>query len=153
MYNMGVVSRAGAASLIAAVSMRLDILGDLLWLFLLSVALDYLTGIASAVYNKKLSSGAGLRGIVKKTSLCFVIAAALITDDLISKTAGQFGHPFSTGNAIAVAVTTWLTINELISILENIDKMNIPLPPFLMAALRRLKNHTEKPNKSLAGDK
>ncbi|MCL2034575.1 MAG: phage holin family protein [Oscillospiraceae bacterium] len=150
---MGVILRAGAASLIAAVSMRLDILGDLLWLFLLSVALDYLTGIAAAVYTKKLSSGTGLRGIVKKTSLCFVIAAALLTDDLISKTASQFGHPFSTGNLIAVAVTTWLTINELISILENIDKMNIPLPPFLLAALRRLKTHTEKRSESLTADK
>ena len=141
---MGLVLRACLASMIAAVSTRLDILGDLLWLFLLSVALDYLTGIAAAIYTKNLNSGAGLRGIVKKTGQCFVIAAALITDDLISKTTSQFGYPFSTGNAIAVAVTTWLTINELISILENIDKMNIPLPPFLLAALRRLKNHTEE---------
>ena len=153
MDNMGVVLRAFIASMIAAVSMRLNILGDLLWLFLISVALDYLTGIAAAIYTKNLSSGAGLRGIVKKTGECFVIAVALITDDLISKTAAQLGLSFTTGNTIAAAVTTWLILNELISILENIDKMNVPLPPFLLAALRRLKKHTEQSSKNFSSDK
>ena len=153
MDNMGFLMRAAAASVITAISVRLDILGDLLWLFLVSIALDYLTGIAAAIYTKSLSSRAGLRGIVKKTGQCLVIAVALITDDLISNTAAQLGYSFATGSVITVAVTTWLILDELISILENIDKMHVPLPPFLMAALRRLKIHTEDSGESLSGDK
>ena len=40
-------------------------------------------------------------------------------------------------------VTIWLIINELISILENLGSIGVPLPKFLFAVIKRLKNHTE----------
>ena len=39
----------------------------------------------------------------------------------------------------ALMVAVWLIINEMISILENLRKMEVPLPGFLVKALERLK--------------
>ena len=43
-----------------------------------------------------------------------------------------------------VLVTVWLIINELISILENLESVGVPLPKFLVAIVKRLKITTEK---------
>ena len=42
-----------------------------------------------------------------------------------------------------VLVTIWFIINEIISILENLAKIGVPLPKFLMTVIQRLKNTTE----------
>ena len=40
-------------------------------------------------------------------------------------------------------VTIWFIINEIISILENLEKIGVPLPKILMTVIQRLKNTTE----------
>jgi phage-related holin len=40
-------------------------------------------------------------------------------------------------------ITIWLIINELISILENLGEMNIPLPGFLIKMIKSLKSKVE----------
>ena len=40
-------------------------------------------------------------------------------------------------------ITIWLIINELISILENLGEMNIPLPQFLIKTIKSLKGNVE----------
>jgi phage-related holin len=41
-------------------------------------------------------------------------------------------------------VTIWLIINEMISILENLSKIGVPIPEFLKKIIGRLKNTVEK---------
>ena len=41
---------------------------------------------------------------------------------------------------LGLLVTVWLTINEMISILENLKKLGVPLPEFLIKIIRRLKH-------------
>lgn len=40
-------------------------------------------------------------------------------------------------------VTIWLIINELISILENLGSIGVPLPKFLLTIIKKLKTTTE----------
>ena len=40
-------------------------------------------------------------------------------------------------------VTIWLLLNECISILENISEIGVPLPPFLVSLIQKLKKTTE----------
>ena len=40
-------------------------------------------------------------------------------------------------------VTVWLIINELISILENLSKMDVPIPAFLTKIIKKLKTTVE----------
>ena len=84
-----------------------------------AMIIDYVTGMAAAWHNKKLSSKKGLSGIIKKIS---------------------YEHSVFFG----VLVTVWLIINELISILENLKAIGVPLPEFLVKIVRHLKNKCER---------
>ena len=41
-------------------------------------------------------------------------------------------------------VAVWLIINEMISILENLSKLGVPIPDFLTKVIQRLKNSAER---------
>ena len=41
-------------------------------------------------------------------------------------------------------VAVWLIINELISVLENLAKMGVPIPNFLKKLINRLKNTVDE---------
>ena len=46
--------------------------------------------------------------------------------------------------AVGLLVTFWLIVNELISILENVSEIGVPLPAFLQKLISRLKVNIEK---------
>ena len=96
---------------------------------LIVVIIDYLTGIASAIYNKQLSSKVGFIGILKKFSYFLVIALAVVIDHLT----GQNG-------IIRTLVIYFFVANDGLSIIENLAKMNVKLPQKLIDALEQLKN-------------
>lgn len=143
MDNPDIFTKALVTSVMATISVRLGTLGELLWLFFAAVALDYVTGIAAAIYHRELSSGTGLRGIIKKVGECVVIAVAILSDEVAVQAGANLGFIISTGGAITSVVTIWLILNELISILENLARIGIDFPPFLMTLIKRLKNKTE----------
>ena len=43
-----------------------------------------------------------------------------------------------------ILVTVWLIINELISVLENLSRMGVPIPNFLKKIIDRLKNTVDE---------
>lgn len=92
------------------------------------IFLDYLTGLASAFYNNETSSKIGFRGIVKKVSLLVLIAVAVLIERRI-------GQPETIHTLIAFT----LSINEIVSILENLKKMGIEIPEALSKYIKLLK--------------
>lgn len=105
--------------------------------------IDYITGMISAWVNAELSSKKGIIGIVKKICYLFAIAAAMGIDWLIYSGMTQIGIQLDYTIFFGVLVTIWLIINEIISILENLAKIGVPLPKFLVNVIKRLKNTTE----------
>ena len=105
--------------------------------------IDYVTGMISAWVNAELSSKKGIIGIVKKICYLFAIAAAMGIDWLIYSGMTQIGIQLDYTIFFGVLVTIWLIINEIISILENLAKIGVPLPKFLMTIIQRLKSTTE----------
>lgn len=97
------------------------------------MALDYITGVLSAIYNKKLNSKIGYKGILKKASYLLVIALGVILDKLL----GQTG-------SVRTLVIYFFVANDGISILENVGEMNIPLPKKLKELLDQLKKEGEE---------
>lgn len=95
---------------------------------LIIIIIDYVTGILSAIYNKKLNSKIGFKGIIKKFSYLFIIALSVIIDNVL----GQTG-------TIRTLVIYFFVANDGLSILENVAKMNIPLPKKLIDALEQLR--------------
>lgn len=95
---------------------------------LIMIILDYISGVASAIYNKKLNSQVGLKGILKKFMYLVIVCVSVILDRIIGNT-----------GAIRTLVIYFFVANDGISILENIGKMGIPLPRKLIDTLEQLK--------------
>ena len=99
---------------------------------LIVIVIDYLTGIASAIYNKELSSKIGFKGIIKKFSYLLVVALSVVIDNLL----GQSG-------LIRTLVIYFFVANDGLSIVENMAEMNIKLPKKLIDALEQIKKKGE----------
>lgn len=99
---------------------------------LIVIVIDYLTGIASAIYNKELSSKIGFKGIVKKFCYLLVVALSVVIDNLL----GQ-------GGLIRTLVIYFFVANDGLSIVENMAEMNIKLPKKLIDALEQIKKKGE----------
>lgn len=100
---------------------------------LIVIVIDYLTGIASAIYNKELSSKIGLKGILKKFCYLLVIALSVVIDKLL----GQ-------GGLIRTLMIYFFVANDGLSIVENMAEMNIKLPKKLIDALEQIKKVGDK---------
>lgn len=114
------------------------------------MVLDYATGLASAWIGRRLSSRSGLIGIIKKFGYMVLVAVAAVVDWVIQISAEQAGITVALPSIFALLTTIWLTLNECISILENLHEIGVPVPPFLLAVIQRLKKGAEN---SGGGDK
>lgn len=99
---------------------------------LIVIVIDYLTGIASAIYNKELSSKIGFKGIIKKFCYLLVVALSVVIDNLL----GQSG-------LIRSLVIYFFVANDGLSIIENMAEMDVKLPQKLIDALEQIKKKGE----------
>lgn len=109
-----------------------------------AMIIDYATGMLAAAYNSELSSKKGIKGIVKKVGYLALVAVAMIVDWLICCGLQQINVDIKYSVFFAVLVAVWLIINELISVLENLAKMGVPIPNFLKKIIDRLKNTVDE---------
>ena len=107
---------------------------------LMMMIIDYITGMTNAWLKKELSSRIGIYGIAKKVGCMALTAVAMGADYLISTGLTATAAPVEYNAYLGLLVTVWLTINEMISILENLKKLGVPLPEFLIKIIRRLKH-------------
>lgn len=99
---------------------------------LIVMVVDYLTGIASAMYNKELSSKIGFKGILKKFSYLCVVALSVVIDNLT----GQSG-------LIRTLVIYFFVANDGLSIIENMSEIGVKLPQKLIDSLEQIKKKGE----------
>lgn len=111
---------------------------------LIAVCVDYGTGLIKAYYAAELSSKIGFKGIVKKLMYFVIVAVGMGVDWLIEYALGKGGITYSGVFAIAIIVIIWLVINEMISILENLAAIGVPVPKFLLKIIEKLKNSAEQ---------
>lgn len=98
------------------------------------VAVDYLTGIMTALIEKKLSSEVGFRGIFKKVLIFMLVGIGHIIDVLI----------IGDGSVLRTAVIFFYISNEGISIIENAGRIGLPIPQKLKNVLEQLKTKGDK---------
>ena len=122
----------------------LGIIAVPIMVLIVAMVIDYITGMSAAWYNSELSSKKGIKGIVKKISYLALVVVAMIIDWLISQGLQQINVDFHYSVFFAVLVTVWLIINELISVLENLSRMGVPIPNFLKKLINRLKTTVDK---------
>lgn len=111
---------------------------------------DYVSGMASAWVTKELSSRIGAMGIVKKVCYLLVVAVGMVVDYIIQAVGTPLGLELAGYSIFGLLVIVWLTLNELISILENMKEIGVPLPGFLLKIVDKLKSQTETKSGSLS---
>lgn len=106
--------------------------------------MDYITGLAAAHRrNQKVSSYVGVLGIAKKVCMWLLIAVGAVVDWLLLYCGASLGFEIHLPMLAASLVAVWLIINEIISILENIGDIGVPLPGFLTKIVQGLKSKIE----------
>lgn len=105
---------------------------------------DYISGMTKAWISAELSSKIGIKGIVKKLCYALVIIVAACVDWLIASGLAAVGKDIGRTYYFGILVTVWLIINEMLSILENLSAIGVPLPAFLGKVVKRLKASVEK---------
>lgn len=106
--------------------------------------IDYITGMAGASVTGKLNSRVGVMGIVKKAGYLALVAVGMVVDYLISNALVSIGINLQINYCFGMIITIWLIINELISILENLGELKVPLPSFLVNMIKTLKGRVEE---------
>jgi len=105
----------------------------LLSILLAFVILDYVSGFFASGIEGKLNSSIGMRGIVKKVAVFFVVAVAHMMDVAL----GYDGH------ILRDATIFFFLANEALSILENAGRIGVPVPGALKKAIDILNEKSE----------
>lgn len=101
------------------------------------MVLDILTGVIHAWATGHLKSYKMREGLNHKAGeLCVLLIGELFTYGM--QLPAVFIH----------AVSSYVIFMELISIIENLDKMGVPMPKFVTSALRNAKDKIDNPSKS-----
>lgn len=96
----------------------------------LFIFIDYLTGVFNGIIHQKLNSQIGFNGILRKSEILMVLIVSVLLDRLLNNGTWVF----------RTLICYFYIANEGISILENIGKCGVPLPPKLLVTLEQLKN-------------
>ena len=117
--------------------------------------IDYATGLVAAKYREEsVNSYKSIKGIAKKICMWLLVAVGAMLDWLLNFAADSAGITIALHFVIASVAAVWLIANEIISILENVNDIGAPLPPFLMKIAANIKSQTEdKSDISGKGDK
>lgn len=99
------------------------------WILLIVMSLDYMTGLCCGAVGKSpktetggLSSKAAFAGLLKKALILAVVALAALLDWAVSASAGiSFA-------AVTGATCLWFIASEGVSITENAAELGVPIP-------------------------
>ena len=89
------------------------------------IILDWITGLLTALYNKKINSEVGFKGIIKKVFILIIVIVSSIMQFIVNL-------------PIRDVVIMFFVANESISILEN-KGVVIPIPLQLKNTLEQLR--------------
>lgn len=92
------------------------------------MALDYITGVLSAIKEKKLSSSVGFWGLLRKGVIFLVVMLAAQLDVALGQEA-----------VCRTAAILFYIANEAVSMTENAAKLGVPVPGKILDVLEQLK--------------
>ena len=129
MSDYTITAKAALGTAIAAVSGFLGGMDGVMYALIACISIDYVTGVASAAKQKKLSSETGFWGLVRKVCILALVGVANMIDINV----------IGNGDVFRTAVATYYIGNEGISLLENIGSLGVQLPPKLIEVLIQIR--------------
>lgn len=116
--------------IVTAVSGFLGGMDGIMYALIIFISIDYITGVAAAVKQKKLSSEIGFWGLVRKVCIIALVGIAHFVDVYV----------MHTGDIFRTAIAMYYIGNEGISLLENIGSLGVKLPKKLIDVLEQIRN-------------
>lgn len=110
---------------------------------LVMMIIDYISGMSAAWREGTLNSKKGVDGIIKKVGYMALVAVAMGVDYLIFSGFAAVNVSVGFEMLFGILVAVWLIINEMISILENLSRLGVPIPQFLTKVVKRLRISAE----------
>ena len=98
--------------------------------FLIFIIIDYISGLLQAIYNKKLNSKIGAKGIIKKIGYILIVIVTSSIDIIYNIN-------------IRSAILYMFITNEGLSIIENLSQINIIIPDILKDKLDRKEDNNK----------
>lgn len=140
----GTATKITVTGILAVLTVWRDTLTFPVFLLILAMVMDYVTGLMAALpRGNSITSYRSINGIAKKICHLLLVAVGLILDCLVFYVREIFELSFSWSFVIAAIIAVWLTINEIISILENIQDIGVKLPSWLMPLVKNIKGKVE----------
>lgn len=93
------------------------------------VITDYITGFASAIVRKELSSSVGFKGLARKVLIFLIVGIANVLDVYV----------LGANAVLRTAVILFYMANEGLSIIENAGEIGLPIPKKLREVLAQLR--------------
>ena len=120
--------------IVTAVSGFLGGMDGIMYALIAFITIDYITGVAVAVKQKKLSSEVGFWGLVRKVCIIALVGVAHFVDVYV----------MHTGDIFRTAIALYYIGNEGVSLLENMGNLGVPLSKKLKDVLEQLKSDNDK---------
>ena len=120
---------------------------------LIAILFDYTTGLLAGRANEGLNSKRAMKGLYKKIGLFMLLCLGLFLDAAINHfmvdKAGILEMPFDL--PIAYITTAWIIITEAISVCENLIRLDVPIPKWLLKTLRKAEKQIDKDDEKVGG--
>lgn len=90
-----------------------------------AIIIDYTTGITASYVKRRISSKVGFVGVLKKLCYYAAVAVSVILSYLLQVDVFNITIIF-------------LIVNEIVSILENLENIGVPIPPIIKKSLEKI---------------
>ena len=142
--------KIGIISFFAVISSWLGTLAIPVYILVACNLIDYVTGITAAgVQKQQISSYKGIVGIAKKVFMYLLVLIGVFIDMMLQYIFNNLNVPIALPFIVGCVVACWLVFNEMISILENLNDIGVPMPPFLMPIVKKLRTTISKKGKDI----
>ena len=120
---------------------RLDLI---FFIMVILMLFDLILGGLYAFLSKKFKSSIAIKKFIKKVVVYFIVVImGFLFDLLMTDVIGNFNLDYKT-NFIGLLCVAFFIYIESISIIKNIDRLGVPLPPIIMKFIDFLKEFVDK---------
>lgn len=144
MKKMDIAIHSGVTILLAWITAETEAMFPVMVILLCCMVIDFISGCIANRSVEGLSSKAGVKGIIKKVGYLCVISVAMFFDYLIMYSLNLMNIQYSIRMFFGLLVTVWFILNELLSILENVSKLGVPIPDFLTQYVKEVRGKINK---------
>ena len=128
-------TKAAMAAFFTALGAFLGWQGVMVVLWVIAMAMDYISGSLAAWLAGQWSSAVARDGIRHKAGMILVVLVATLADITLTVICGHLPVEMTWPVLVLPLVLAWYILTELGSILENAVKMGAPIPAWLMKLL------------------